>query len=424
MNEKKKQGLVLGGGGARGCYEIGAWQAFDECGIHFDCVSGTSIGALVGALYVEHALGPAIEFAYHLKPTDVAVDLFEFPKDFEQAFENRRVMVDYLRQFVREGMDITPLREAFERLFNYREFMESSVDYACMTFNVTKLTGEAFFKSAMTPENSIDILLASASCYPAFPMLEMNGSSYIDGGYENNLPCDLAVAMGAEELTVIDVHGPGRVKPWPAGVPIRYLQPILQLGNFLDFSTEEAKRSLHLGYLETMKAENRFFGYAFTFEKYDWPRYYVLASRIDEKLKENGEFLNLEAGKNLLAYALGYTPAPLENEFMPRYAVGCAIEALATFAKLDPVRLYDYEFFLHALKEKLDALAHPQIPTSRAEVRALLRSDRREDVLILVHAIIAENKGTIPLLFEPLRPVFSRSFQLAWIWYCLDLYVR
>lgn len=109
---------------------------------------------------------------------------------------------------------------------------------------------------------------------------------------------------------------------------------------------------------------------------------------------------------------------------MPRYAAGCAIEALATFAKLDPVRLYDYEFFLHALKEKLDALAHPQIPTSRAEVRALLRSDRREDVLILVHAIIAENKGTIPLLFEPLRPVFSRSFQLAWIWYCLDLYVR
>ena len=47
----KKTGLVLGGGGARGCYEIGAWKALDEAGIHFDVVAGTSIGALVGAIY-------------------------------------------------------------------------------------------------------------------------------------------------------------------------------------------------------------------------------------------------------------------------------------------------------------------------------------------------------------------------------------
>lgn len=47
---KEKLGLVLGGGGAKGCYEIGAWQAFEECGIYFDCVAGTSIGALVGSM--------------------------------------------------------------------------------------------------------------------------------------------------------------------------------------------------------------------------------------------------------------------------------------------------------------------------------------------------------------------------------------
>ena len=44
--ENKKMGLVLGGGGARGCYEIGAWQMLNQANIEFDCAAGTSIGAL------------------------------------------------------------------------------------------------------------------------------------------------------------------------------------------------------------------------------------------------------------------------------------------------------------------------------------------------------------------------------------------
>src|SRR5690606_39009402 len=44
-------GLVLGGGGARGLAHIGALRAFEEAGIYFDRIAGTSIGALVGAMY-------------------------------------------------------------------------------------------------------------------------------------------------------------------------------------------------------------------------------------------------------------------------------------------------------------------------------------------------------------------------------------
>ena len=59
-NQNKKpekiRGLVLGGGGARGCYEVGAWQAFIDSKIEFDCVAGTSIGAIVGAIYVQQTI--------------------------------------------------------------------------------------------------------------------------------------------------------------------------------------------------------------------------------------------------------------------------------------------------------------------------------------------------------------------------------
>ena len=48
-----KRALVLGGGGSKGAYELGVWRALDELGISFDIVTGTSIGAMIGAMYVQ-----------------------------------------------------------------------------------------------------------------------------------------------------------------------------------------------------------------------------------------------------------------------------------------------------------------------------------------------------------------------------------
>ena len=49
-----KRALVLGGGGSKGAYEIGVWKALDEMHQQFDLVCGTSIGAMIGVLYVQH----------------------------------------------------------------------------------------------------------------------------------------------------------------------------------------------------------------------------------------------------------------------------------------------------------------------------------------------------------------------------------
>ena len=50
-NKKIKIGLALGGGGARGFAHLGAIKCFEENGITFDYIAGTSVGSLVGALY-------------------------------------------------------------------------------------------------------------------------------------------------------------------------------------------------------------------------------------------------------------------------------------------------------------------------------------------------------------------------------------
>lgn len=46
-------GLVLGGGGARGCAHVGMIQAMHEAGIPIDLIGGTSIGAFMGALWAD-----------------------------------------------------------------------------------------------------------------------------------------------------------------------------------------------------------------------------------------------------------------------------------------------------------------------------------------------------------------------------------
>ena len=62
----KRVGLVLAGGGAKGAYQIGVWRALQERGIKFDFISGTSIGALNGALIVNQNYQRAIDFWYGL----------------------------------------------------------------------------------------------------------------------------------------------------------------------------------------------------------------------------------------------------------------------------------------------------------------------------------------------------------------------
>ena len=46
-----KLGLALGSGGAKGYAELGALYAFEESGIEFDVIAGTSIGSVIGAFY-------------------------------------------------------------------------------------------------------------------------------------------------------------------------------------------------------------------------------------------------------------------------------------------------------------------------------------------------------------------------------------
>lgn len=101
-----------------------------------------------------------------------------------------------------------------------------------MTYNVSKMQAQPFYKEDISREQAVSIIMASASCFPAFPMMDIDGQKYIDGGYADNVPISLMKEMNADKIIVIDVHGPGRNNTINQNEISLYIEPILPLTNF------------------------------------------------------------------------------------------------------------------------------------------------------------------------------------------------
>ena len=254
--------LVLSGGGSKGAYQIGAWKALRKLHIKFDIVTGTSVGALNGALVTQKSYRKAIKL---WKKLNLKV-LFG-----ENAIESKNdldVMKMYGNNFIKHGgMEVKELENLIEREINYKKFIKSKINYGLITFNLTTKKPIAITKEEIPKDLIGDYLMASASCYPAFKQKEINGDKYIDGGIYDNLPINLAIDLGATEIIAIDLSAPGFNKKLKQKIPTIKIKPNNKLTNFLNFYEEGAKRNIKLGYNDTMKKFGKLEGQKYTFKK-------------------------------------------------------------------------------------------------------------------------------------------------------------
>ena len=108
-----------------------------------------------------------------------------------------------------------------------------------------------------------DYLLASAACFPALRAHTIDGVSYLDGGYRDNMPTALAQKMGAEELVCVDLEGVGITRPNRTGLPTTLIRSYWELGDILHFEPATARRNIELGYHDTLRAFGRLRGCAY-----------------------------------------------------------------------------------------------------------------------------------------------------------------
>ena len=117
IDNSKTYAIALEGGGAKGGYEIGVWQALDEAGIKYNAVSGTSVGALNGGLMAMRDLPRAIDAWNNMKLGKVIELDEEQEENLSRAFNGdiglddvQRLIPEALEIIKNRGLDVAPLR--------------------------------------------------------------------------------------------------------------------------------------------------------------------------------------------------------------------------------------------------------------------------------------------------------------------------
>ncbi|KAM9438244.1 patatin-like phospholipase domain-containing protein 7 isoform 5-T14 [Salvelinus alpinus] len=179
--------LILGGGGARGCSQVGIMHALSEAGIPVDLVGGVSIGSLMGALYAEDrshcrmrmrarewAMGMTLVFKKVLDLTYPITSMFS-----GAAFNS-----------------------SIYTVFKGKQIEDLWIPYFNITTDITASTMRVHTDGSLWR-----YVRASMSLSGYLPPLcdPKDGHLLMDGGYINNLPADVARSMGAKVVIAIDV---------------------------------------------------------------------------------------------------------------------------------------------------------------------------------------------------------------------------
>lgn len=248
--ENRKTALVLGGGGSRGAYEIGVWQALRELGIPINIVTGTSVGAINGALIAQDAF-------------DLAVSLW---KEVETSMVFDIEIKDILSN---TGIGNAKLKALLHKYIDEAAIRRSSVEYGLVTAELPAMTPKFLMKEQIPEGMMVDYLLASSTLFPAMKSYEINSLRYVDGGFTDNMPVGLALDHGATHVVAVDLEAVGviRKKRLNDADFIRIIQCPWDLGNFLIFDRINSKKIMRLGYLDTLKAFQVYDGNHYCFAK-------------------------------------------------------------------------------------------------------------------------------------------------------------
>lgn len=285
-----KTAIVLSGGGSKGAYELGFWKAIRELGIKYDIVTGTSIGALNGMMMVQNDYNKCFKLWYYMNYDKIFEE--ELSDLFNRQKDKKGVAINYIKGAIKGGYDVPNLIKVINDNFDAKKFYNSKIDYGLVTVRFPSLKPVYIEKSKIKPELMSEYLLASASCFPAFKVKNIENKGYIDGGYQDNLPIDLAIKMGADNVIAVNLRAVGRKKKITTNVPIKLISPKCDIGNFLVMEKHQARRTFQIGYNDTMKAFDELDGNLYTFKKGSLKRNYnrlgdLFYNNIDKYIKNN-----------------------------------------------------------------------------------------------------------------------------------------
>ncbi len=177
-NKGVRVGLALGGGATRGIAHIGALKAFDENGIKFDMIAGTSAGSLVGCMYAGGKTpDEIIALAKSLKVKDIRKSKFFMPSK-----------TDGIQELVIENLGDIDIKDL-------------KIPFCAVAVDLITSQEIVFSKG-----NLAKIVAGSCAVPGVFVPVEYEDMHLSDGGLQNNIPSDVPRYFGCDYVIAVDVN--------------------------------------------------------------------------------------------------------------------------------------------------------------------------------------------------------------------------
>ncbi len=183
--KKHKIGLALSGGGALGFAHIGAIQALEEHGVKPDFISGSSMGAIIGAIYCAG-----------YSPAKIMRII-----QAEKLYKLDKLMSPNLN-FKQKGLSShATLRATLKELIPHDCFDSLEIPFAVCVTNITSGIYEYYYSD----KGIVEYVVASASIPGVFDPVVIKNTTYVDGGVLNNLPAEILHQKGCDYIIGVDV---------------------------------------------------------------------------------------------------------------------------------------------------------------------------------------------------------------------------
>lgn len=214
----EKIGLIFGGGGARGSYEIGVWMALRDLEIEseIDGVAGTSIGALNMALFAQGDLHGAVTLWTKLSKNDIVhVDAQKIVLALTAALvaakapQKASILARYIKPdtIYKTGMlSQSYIKQIISHYIDPLKLLLSPRDlYACCC-QLPLFKAEYFSLKEWSAGPIASILLASAAIPGFFDAVKLNKHQYYDGGLKDNVPVRPLYELGYRRIIAVNLN--------------------------------------------------------------------------------------------------------------------------------------------------------------------------------------------------------------------------
>ena len=357
--------LVLGGGGAKGAYEVGAIAALDELGIKAGSVFGTSVGALHAAMYAQGSMDAAAALWDNIRLSDVvSEESLAIADDAENIFDHPEKLLEFITRYAqKKGVDVSPLMDILHKLIDEDKIRRSSVHLGIVTTRFPSLAMVEKRLEEMETGSLIDWLMASASCFPIFPMKQVGGDRYIDGGFCDNTPVEMAVRSGARDIVAIDIGKHRSHTQYDRRPNITYIRTSQPLGGLLTLDSALSARNRILGYNDVMRAFGRMRGVSYSFDAVDAQALYARAQDYVIHLTQletsmcHSNALTRTRDIGAPFFSLLEEDLPEKADCIDYLLRGC--ELCAQIAEVNPAQVMTFA----ALRDEL----HARLPLEKAE---------------------------------------------------------